>query len=64
MCLIFRIVSKSYIIRNTVSFHDYSKKRYRLDKFVFKVKHSGPRMKPQVCTMIKQGHEKLALDLQ
>ena len=59
MPILHRIVSKDCIIRNTLSFYNYTKK----DKFVSKGKHSrsGPRMKPQVCTVIKQVHVKLLL---
>ena len=63
MCPLLTIASKGCII-NTVSFHNYIEKRNRWDNFVFKEKHLGPRIKPQVCTMIRQGHVKtVALNL-
>jgi hypothetical protein len=60
-----KIVSKGCIIMNTKSFQKYIKKRNRLGtNFVIKEKYSsrsGPRMRPQVCTIIRQGHVKLWL---
>lgn len=62
----YRITSKGYITRNTMSFHSYTKKRNRFKTNLRSRKNihsrSGPQMKPGV-PMIKQGHGKLALNL-
>jgi hypothetical protein len=58
------IVSKGCIIR-AYNESSYYTKRYGLGTntkhkkaLCSKEKHSGPRMEPQVCTMIRQGHIK------
>jgi hypothetical protein len=62
-----RIISKGCIIRNTVSFHNHTKKRNRLGTDVWSRGsihfRSGLRMKPQLCTVMKQGHVELLLCL-
>jgi hypothetical protein len=61
MCPLLRVVSKGFMIRNTMSFCNHTKMRNRLGtnlRNVFKEKHLSPRIKPQVCTMIRQGYEK------
>ena len=61
----YRITSKGYITRNTMSFHSYTKKRNRFKTNLRSRKNihsrSGPRMKPWDFTMIKQDHVKLLL---
>jgi hypothetical protein len=59
MCPVLIMVSKDYIIRNTMSFYNYTKKRNRLGgQICVPGKHLDPRIKSQVCTMIRQDHEK------
>jgi hypothetical protein len=48
-----------------MTFHITLKKDKRVgDKFAFKPQHSGPKMKAEVCTVIRQGYVKpIALNL-
>jgi hypothetical protein len=64
VCPLLSIVNKGCVIRITMSFYITLKQHIGLGKFGFKEKHPGPRMKPQVCIMIRQGHVKtVALNL-
>lgn len=60
-----RLVSKGCIIRNIINFINCTKKRKKLETNLCSRKNihssSGARMRPQVCTMMKQGHVKLLL---
>jgi hypothetical protein len=57
MCPLLIIVSKGYMIINTMRFHNYTKKGNRLGTDLLSRKNihssSGSRMKPQLCTMKK-----------
>ena len=60
--LLFAYLRKKFRIKNTMSFHNYTKKRTRHAEIICsRKKYLGPSIKSQVCTMIKPGREKKLL---